>query len=299
MNRRLGEILIERGLIDERRLRAALSEAALWGQRIGEVLVARGDVDAVDVLDALSEQLDVDVAALDAVKALSPALVAALPAEEARRRKVVPLGVDPDTGVLYVAMADPRDPVQVAALATLCDREVEARLALGTDIDAAIDRLYFGGNPPPAEAPFRRLATPARGVARPAMRASVDRSSPTPPRGMPTEGSMTPPRGFPAVDASGNSPARGFTVEGAPERGRKTLDEPGRSAERRTSEAVAALRAEIELLRRQLGRAYDALRESNVAHRVLLEQLRDEGVLDVERYTRAVQVRLERLKRPR
>lgn len=302
LNQRLGEILIERGLIDERRLRAALSEAALWGQRLGEVLVARGDCPADAVLDALSDQLDVPVARLCAHPQLEPSLIAQVPADEARRRKVLPLGHDRD-GALIVAMADPRDPVLLAAVATLTGEAISARLALASQIDAAIDRLYFDGSPPPSDGQFRRLATPARGVARPGRRTSVNRSA-TPPRGLPAltpargmPATLTPSRGFPAGEP-GHTPARGFTVEGAPSRGRKTLDDPGRSGERRGSEAVAALRAEVELLRRQLQRAYDALRETNVAHRVLLEQLRDGGALDIEAYTKAVQIQLERLRRP-
>lgn len=296
MNQRLGEMLIERGLIDERGLKAALSEAALWGQRLGEVLVARDDVPADAVLDALSDQLGVPAARLYAVQALDPALLAAVPADEARRRQVLPMGLDPD-GRLALAMVDPRDPVQRAAVETLTGRSVRPRLALASQLEAAIDRLYFDGNPPPEPGRFRRLATPARGVARPARRSSINRSS-TPPRGMPTAGSMTPARGFKAVDVT-HTPSRGFTVEGAPSRSRKTLDDPGRSAERRGSEAVAALRAEVELLRRQLQRAYEGLRETNIAHRVLLEHLRDQGVLDVEEYTRAVQLQLERSRRGR
>lgn len=296
MNQRLGEILIDRGLVDEKRVRSALSAAALWGQQLGEVLVARGDCSADDVLDALGDQLSVPVARLDGVQALAENLLATIPADEARRRKAVPLRFEAD-GALSVAMADPRDPVQLAAIGALTDRTVRPRLALASQIDAAIGRLYFDGNPPPADGRFRRLATPARGVGRPARRSSINRSS-TPPRGMPTTGSMTPPRGFAAVDA-GSTPSRGFTVEGAPSRGRKTLDDPGRSAERRGSEAIAALRAEVDLLRRQLQRAYEALRETHVSQRVLLEHLRDAGVLDVEQYNRAVQLQLERSRRGR
>ncbi len=296
MNQRLGEILTARGHVDEKRLRSALSEAALWGQPLGEVLIARGDCSADEVLDALGDQLGVEVARLSTLRAVGPNLLAAIPADEARRRKLVPLAFEPD-GALAVAMADPRDPVQRSAVETLTGRPVRPRLALASQIDAAIDRVYFDGNPPPRDGQFRRLATPARGVARPARRSSINRSS-TPPRGMPTAGSMTPPRGFAAIDPNG-TPGRGFTVEGAPSRGRKTLDDPGRSAERRGGEAVAALRAEVDLLRRQLQRTYEALRETHIAHRVLLEHLRDRGALDVEAYTKAVQMQLERSRRGR
>jgi hypothetical protein len=59
--RRLGELLIERDLIDERALEDALDVQADRGGRLGEVLVSRGALKASDLITALAEQHGLDV----------------------------------------------------------------------------------------------------------------------------------------------------------------------------------------------------------------------------------------------
>src|SRR5438874_5618926 len=54
--RRLGDVLMEAGLVSERDLVAALSEQEDSGRRLGEVLVGRGVVSAPAVANALAEQ---------------------------------------------------------------------------------------------------------------------------------------------------------------------------------------------------------------------------------------------------
>jgi hypothetical protein len=54
--RRLGELLIERDLIDGRTLEDALEVQAASGGRLGEVLVNRGALEASDLIAALAEQ---------------------------------------------------------------------------------------------------------------------------------------------------------------------------------------------------------------------------------------------------
>jgi HAMP domain-containing protein len=294
VTQRLGEILIERGLIDERRLRAALSEAALWGRRLGEVLVARGDCDETAVLDALSGQLGVEGARLASLERVPATVLAHLGADDARRYHALPIGLDERTGELEVAMSDPADPTVRAAIEALTGRPLRARLALGAQIEAAIDRFYFDGTPPAPEPSFRRLATPAHGIARPARRSSVNRT-PTPVRGLPATSTATPPRGIPI---------------GPPPRPRQPAEEAARSGEWRGSERgsernaelgteLGALHAEVEVLRRQLQRAYEALRETNIAQRVLLEHLQATGQLDLDTYQRAVKARIEHARRRR
>ena len=53
MHKRLGEILVQAGVIDDEQLKLALAEAALWGHRVGEVLVSRGDCEEAQILEAL------------------------------------------------------------------------------------------------------------------------------------------------------------------------------------------------------------------------------------------------------
>ena len=59
--RPLGEILVERGLINELRLQSALREQERSGGRLGEILFENGWVSAIDLRDALAAQHGLDL----------------------------------------------------------------------------------------------------------------------------------------------------------------------------------------------------------------------------------------------
>lgn len=316
-DRRLGEILISRGLLTNEQLRAALSEAALWGRRLGEVLVARGDCDAGQVLDALSSQLAIAVAPLAATGSIPSKVLGLLPADEARRRRLLPLCIDGRSGMLEVAMTDPSDLTTIEELTARTGYGIRPLLALGPDLDDAINRFYYGGVTPEPDT-FRRLATPSRGMKRIAPRVASGRQA-TPPRGMPTAGTMTPPRGFRAVDVENSgprarpveTPATGFEVSHARHSAARQLtfertgsrpsldDVGGRAPERRQADALAALHAEVDLLRRQLKRAYEVIRETSIAHRMLLRHLDAVPGFELDAYIEALKAELERSRRSR
>jgi len=58
---RLGELLLERGLVDERELDGALAVQSSSGRRLGEILVTRGSLAAPDLIAVLAEQHGLDV----------------------------------------------------------------------------------------------------------------------------------------------------------------------------------------------------------------------------------------------
>ena len=54
--KRLGEILIDAGVLDENQLRSALSQQRRWGGRLGKTLLELGFVDERTMVLALSRQ---------------------------------------------------------------------------------------------------------------------------------------------------------------------------------------------------------------------------------------------------
>src|ERR1051325_11146832 len=60
--KRLGEILIEAGVLDESRLRTALQEQQRWGGRLGRALLEMRMVSETDLVQALSRQLHIPIA---------------------------------------------------------------------------------------------------------------------------------------------------------------------------------------------------------------------------------------------
>ena len=57
-HRRIGVILVERGLIDEAQLKVALAEQAACGRPLGEICVEKFGLDRLHLADALARQWD-------------------------------------------------------------------------------------------------------------------------------------------------------------------------------------------------------------------------------------------------
>jgi general secretion pathway protein E len=140
--KRLGEILIERGKLDQPTLERALRLQQESEERLGALLVTLGVVAQRDVADALSEQL-----ALPLVDAASypefPILEERVSTRFLRETRVLPLRED-DTEVA-LAMADPTDTYTIGALQMVTGRSVKPMVAIPSELEAALERLYGTG----------------------------------------------------------------------------------------------------------------------------------------------------------
>ena len=141
--RRLGEQLIERGLISPDQLRIALIEQQNRKAPLGEVLVALGFVQEETLREVLAETLGVETASL-ANLVPDPQALALLPKEVARRQRVFPVAYEPAARRLTVAIADSNDIVAMDAVrAHLAGRAtVQWRLASNAEIAQAIETFY-------------------------------------------------------------------------------------------------------------------------------------------------------------
>ena len=105
-NEPLGALLAEAGLLDPAELEVALTKAACEGRRLGEVLIDYGLVTSADIVRAVAEQRGlpfVDVQALP----VDPAAARLLPIDHARALRTLPIGFV--RGLPVVALADPSD----------------------------------------------------------------------------------------------------------------------------------------------------------------------------------------------
>ncbi len=101
---RLGELLIQEGIVTHGQLMKALDEQRTAGGRLGYTLVKLGFVDELTLARVLARQYKIP--AVDLSKSeIDPALVRLIPAEIATQHLVLPLRRE--GRVLYVAMADP------------------------------------------------------------------------------------------------------------------------------------------------------------------------------------------------
>jgi len=140
--KRLGEILIQAGVLDESRLRAALGEQRRWGGPLGRILVDMGALSEETMVQALSHQLNFPVVNLDAVTV--PGDVADLvPSELAEQYSVIPFSVQGK--FLDVAMADPTNLGIIDELRIRTRLNVRPHLAGPKMIERALFRYYGRG----------------------------------------------------------------------------------------------------------------------------------------------------------
>ncbi|HRE13671.1 MAG TPA: type II secretion system ATPase GspE [Usitatibacteraceae bacterium] len=141
--RRLGEILVARGKLDPANLDRALRlQEGESREKLGVILSRLGLVSARDLADALSAQSGIAVAAAAEYPEL-PLLEEQVSYRFLRDAKALPLR-ETDEGVV-VAMADPADAFTLRALSMVCGKPVVPRLAVTTELDAALERLYGAG----------------------------------------------------------------------------------------------------------------------------------------------------------
>ena len=145
--RKLGEMLVEAGLIDEIQLRTALSDQRQWRRPLGITLVSLGFVSEAEVMRILSDQLSCPVADLD-VKIVAPEVIELVPYEIATRHHCLPLTAQRKGSVmeLYLAMSDPTDLAVIDDIRFRTGHAVRPVLVGDQQIEEAIQRSYRTGD---------------------------------------------------------------------------------------------------------------------------------------------------------
>ena len=140
--KRIGEILIERGRLDAAGLERALRVQQETGEKLGAMLVTLGLVAQRDVAEALASQLDLPLVEAAAYPEL-PILEELVSARFLRDACAMPLAEGEHE--LTLAMADPTDSYTINAFEMVTGRKVRPQVAIPTELEAALDRLYGAG----------------------------------------------------------------------------------------------------------------------------------------------------------
>lgn len=140
---RLGDILVEQGVISADQLQTALVMQQKDHKRLGDYLVDAGIVSDDSIAQALHVQLGLPFADLRGVR-IPPDVITLVPGAVLRKHDVVPIGFDAtDSGVLLLAMADPLDMVAQDDIAIITNYRVEPMISTASAINAVLDK-YFG-----------------------------------------------------------------------------------------------------------------------------------------------------------
>jgi hypothetical protein len=146
MKKRLGEILLERGLIDGDQLNSALAHQRQWGMRLGTALVAKGFVAEGALTRVLSESLGIPMVDLSRV-VVDPKALALVSRRTCEAHDVLPLGIKEEPNrrrVLLLAMADPLNATVIDEIGFTSDCVVKPAIAQISSLEQAIRRYYLG-----------------------------------------------------------------------------------------------------------------------------------------------------------
>ncbi|PLX83117.1 MAG: type II secretion system protein E [Desulfuromonas sp.] len=138
-NARLGDILIDAGLINREQIENALAAQATSKKKIGTLLIEQGLIDEVQLLSALAAKFRLRVVDLDTVVP-DPAALGAFSKEVIIKLQVFP--VEARGRNLVVATSAPTDPTISDALSFLTDRSIELVVAPSQQIKTAIFKHY-------------------------------------------------------------------------------------------------------------------------------------------------------------
>ena len=106
---RLGELLVNSGVLSNEQLQQALDNPARQGKKLGEFLVDEGIVSEDDLAKALSKQLDLDMIDLQSIN-VDKEVLNLVPVNVLKKNKIFPFAYKENNfNVLMVAMADPLD----------------------------------------------------------------------------------------------------------------------------------------------------------------------------------------------
>lgn len=139
--KKLGELLIEGGLIDQYQLKSALAHQRQWGGRIGANVVKLGFITEEDLVAFLSRTFNLPSVNLFAVK-VPAAVIATVAKDVAKKYGIIPLQQSADKKFLTVAMSDPTNLMALDELTFLVNARVKPVITSDTGIEDAMRHYY-------------------------------------------------------------------------------------------------------------------------------------------------------------
>ncbi|TBV10607.1 GspE/PulE family protein [Stutzerimonas kirkiae] len=136
---RIGDLLIQAGLINDGQLQQALQEQKRTGSKLGRTVVDLGFIDEKRLLSTLSEQLQIPFVELKHYKFDSD-LTQSLPEAVARRFRVIVLSRQGDG--LLVGMSDPLDLFAQDEMERLLGKRVYPAVVRESELLDTLDRVY-------------------------------------------------------------------------------------------------------------------------------------------------------------
>ena len=139
---RLGDCLVQKGMINEEQLEQALIKQKENGTKLGETIVDMGLVSENEMIDILVDQLGIEYVDVRKIK-IDEEAARLLKEDFLRKNTLLPIGYDELVpNVLRVAMSDPMDIIAIDDISIITNMQVEPVLSTKAQINMAIDKLY-------------------------------------------------------------------------------------------------------------------------------------------------------------
>jgi MSHA biogenesis protein MshE len=136
---RLGDLLIQEGLLTSEQLGLALDEQKRTGRKLGRIIVDGGHVTEEDIAKALARQLRAEFVDLRTHQA-KPELIRLLPEAQARRFRAIVLDQREDR--VRVGFADPTDITAYDEILRHVKRDIDLVVVIESQLMAMLDRVY-------------------------------------------------------------------------------------------------------------------------------------------------------------
>ena len=140
---KLGEILINEGLLNQPQLDEALRFQKLNGRPLGDILIDRGFISEYDFSNTLAKQLDIPFLSIkegSLIPSTEDNLDQLIPESFARTQIALPLSKHLKS--ITVALADPLDLLVIDNLKKISGCDINPVIATKADIRTAINKLY-------------------------------------------------------------------------------------------------------------------------------------------------------------
>lgn len=138
--KRLGDILVEAGLINNEQLQEALSKQKILGKRLGNVLVETGLATEDSIATTLARQMNIPYLNLNELN-IPPEVLTTIPDGIVRSHNLIPVKLDGNR--LQITMVDPLDVFIIDEINFQTGYEIDISISAESQIEAAI-RHYYG-----------------------------------------------------------------------------------------------------------------------------------------------------------
>ena len=138
-NKRIGDLLVEKGLLTREQLQAVLDEQTRTGQRLGQILIQKNWISQEDLTEVIQSRLGIPKISLENI-VIDPKIVELVPLAIAKKHNLIPVFRIGTT--LTVAMSDPLDIIALDELKYITNLKLNRVVTTGDAINRAIEQYY-------------------------------------------------------------------------------------------------------------------------------------------------------------